>query len=78
MFSLKAMQIHHYFLLLCFGKNSDVPLKQVRFKLNLDMMKRGNSLGEADLQVGGQIFAWGEGVLPDHHVGYIVDGEAKL
>lgn len=41
-------------------------------------MGKRDSLGEANLQVGGQILAWGEGVLPDHHVGYVVDGEAKL
>lgn len=37
-----------------------------------------NSLSEADLQVGGEIFAWGEGVLPDHHVGDVIDGETQL
>lgn len=28
--------------------------------------------------MGGQILAWGEGVLPDHHVGHVVDREAEL
>lgn len=56
------------------GFYSKEMVKQGKFK------RRGkrDSLGEADLQVGGQILAWGEGVLPDHHVGYIVDGEAKF
>lgn len=55
-------------------------LKQAMFKSKLNIKKQGkrHSLGEADLQVGGQILAWGKGMLPDHHVGYIVDGEAKL
>lgn len=40
--------------------------------------KKSDLLSEANLQVGGQVLAWGEGVLPDHHVGDVVDGEAEL
>ena len=35
-------------------------------------------LGEADLQVGGEVLSGGEGVFPHHHVGHVVDGEAEF
>lgn len=37
-----------------------------------------DSLGEADLQVGGEVFAGGKGMFPHHHVGHVVNGEAQL
>lgn len=35
-------------------------------------------LGEADLQVRGEVLSGCEGVFPHHHVGDIVDGEAEF
>lgn len=35
-------------------------------------------LGKTDLQVGGEVFPRGEGVLPHHQVGNVVDGETEL
>jgi len=35
-------------------------------------------LGEADLQVGGEVLSGSEGVFPHHHVGDIVDREAEF
>lgn len=36
------------------------------------------SLGESDLQVGGEVLSGCEGVLPHHQVGNVVDGEAEF